>query len=64
MIKSNNKLLFIGTSSFNIRQKNIFKILKKNLSIKLNPTRKKLFDNQILNYAKNTTHILANTEKI
>jgi len=58
------KLLFIATSSFNIKQKNIFKILKKkNLSIKLNPTHKKLSESQVLNYAKNATHIVAGTEK-
>ena len=64
MIKSKKKLLFIATSTFNLRHKNILSALKKrNVSIRLNPTRKKLSKKEILNYAKNATHIIAGTEK-
>jgi len=63
MIKSNKKLLFIATSSFNVRQNNTLNLLKKNFSIKFNPTGKKLSENQLLSYAKNATHIVAGTEK-
>ena len=64
MIKLYKKQLFIAPSSFNKKQK-IFIDLQKNkkLSIKLNPIKKKLSENQILEYAKDATHIIAGTEK-
>ena len=62
MIKSYKKQLFIAPSSFNKKQK-IFIDLEKKISIKLNPIKKKLSENQILEYAKDATHIIAGTEK-
>ncbi len=64
MIKSYKKQLFIAPSSFNKKQKIFLEIKKKrNLSIKFNPVQKKLSENQILEYAKDATHIIAGTEK-
>ena len=64
MIKSYKKQLFIAPSSFNKKSKIFTDIKKKKkLTIKFNPIKKKLTENQILKYAKNATHIIAGTEK-
>jgi len=64
MIKSYKKQLFIAPSSFNEKQKIFIDLKKKKkLTIKLNPIKKKLSENQILEYAKDATHIIAGTEK-
>ena len=63
-MKAKKNLLFIATSSFNLKDKNIISLIKKHkLIVKLNPIHKKLSENLILKYAKNATHIIAGTEK-
>jgi hypothetical protein len=65
MIKSNKKLLFIATSSFNVRQNNTLKILKKKkLLIKFYSTGKKLSENQLLSYAKNAIYIRSYAKEV
>ena len=54
--------VFIATSSFAVRDKNILKILKKNFLVKFNPLGRKLNSSELILYAQDCTHIIAGTE--
>lgn len=55
--------IFIGTSSFKyLDKKKINKLKKKNIEIKLNPKKRKLNENELIFFAKNSDIIIAGTE--
>jgi D-3-phosphoglycerate dehydrogenase len=55
--------VFIGTSSFKfLDKKKINKLKKKNIEIKLNPKKRKLNENELIFFAKNSDIIIAGTE--
>ncbi len=57
-------IVFIGTSSFKfLDKKKINKLKKKNVEIKLNPKKRKLNENELIFFAKNSDIIIAGTEK-
>jgi len=62
-IKKNHKELFIATSNlFELQDEIIHKFKKKGLSVKINPFKKKLENENLIMLARNSNYIIAGTE--